>query len=78
MTGEPVRHDPRLFERGSREWGLIPRNSSNKTMKTKLIILSIATLLGCVSCHTIGGVGKDVESVGSDINSAARSASKSM
>ncbi len=42
-------------------------------MKSKLIILSIATLLGCVSCHTIGGVGKDVEAVGSDINSAARS-----
>ena len=30
-------------------------------MKSKLIILSIATLLGCVSCNTIGGVGKDVE-----------------
>ena len=42
------------------------------------IILSIATLLGCVSCHTIGGVGKDVEAVGSDINSAARSTSRSM
>lgn len=47
-------------------------------MKTKLIILSIATLMGCVSCHTIGGVGKDVEAVGSDINSAARSTSRSM
>ena len=44
-------------------------------MKSKLIILSIATLLGCVSCNTIGGVGKDVEAVGSDINSAARSTS---
>ena len=32
-------------------------------MKSKLIILSIATLLGCVSCNTIGGVGKDVEAV---------------
>ena len=30
-------------------------------MKSKLIILSIATLLGCVSCNTIGGVGKDVD-----------------
>lgn len=47
-------------------------------MKSKLIILSIATLLGCVSCHTIGGVGKDVEAVGSDINSAARSTSRAM
>ncbi len=51
---------------------------SNKTMKNKLIILSIATLLGCVSCHTIGGVGKDVESVGSNINSAARSTSQAL
>ena len=47
-------------------------------MKSKLIILSIATLLGCVSCNTIGGVGKDVEAVGSDINSAARSTSRAM
>ena len=37
-------------------------------MKSKLIILSIATLLGCVSCNTIGGVGKDVEGAASDIN----------
>ncbi len=51
---------------------------SNKTMKTRLIILSVATLLGCVSCHTIGGVGKDVESVGTDINSAARATSRSL
>ena len=36
-------------------------------MKSKLIILSIATL-----------VGKDVEAVGSDINSAARSTSRAM
>lgn len=71
-------HDHGFFEQGSKEWSLIIRNSSNKTMKTKLIILSIATLLGCVSCHTIGGVGKDVEAVGSDINSAARSTSRSM
>lgn len=71
-------HDHGFFERGLEEWSLIIRNSSNKTMKTKLIILSIATLLGCVSCHTIGGVGKDVEAVGSDINSAARSTSRSM
>ena len=47
-------------------------------MKSKLIILSIATLLGCVSCNTIGGVGQDVEGVGSDINSAARSTSRAM
>lgn len=60
------------------EWSLITRNSSNKMMKSKLIILSIATLLGCVSCNTIGGVGKDVEAVGSDINSAARSTSRAM
>lgn len=71
-------HDHGFFEREMEEWSLIIRNSSNKTMKTKLIILSIATLLGCVSCHTIGGVGKDVEAVGSDINSAARSTSRSM
>lgn len=45
-------------------------------MKTKLIILGVATLLGCVSCHTIGGVGRDVESVGNDINSAARATSR--
>lgn len=63
---------------GAEEWSLITRNSSNKTMKSKLIILSIATLLGCVSCNTIGGVGKDVEAVGSDINSAARSTSRAM
>ena len=55
-----------------KEWSLIIRNTSNKTMKSKLIILSIATLLGC------GGVGKDVEAVGSDINSAARSTSRAM
>lgn len=71
-------HDHGFFEQGPGKWSLITRNSSNKMMKTKLIILSIATLLGCVSCHTIGGVGKDVESVGSDINSAARSTSRSM
>lgn len=47
-------------------------------MKTKLILLSAITLLGCVSCHTIGGVGKDVESVGNDINSAARATSKAL
>ena len=47
-------------------------------MKSKLIILSIATLLGCVSCNTIGGVGKDVGPLGSDINSAARSTSRAM
>lgn len=67
-----------FFERSPEKWSLTTRNSSNKTMKSKLIILSIATLLGCVSCHTIGGVGKDVEAVGSDINSAARSTSRSM
>ena len=71
-------HDCRFFERGAEEWSLITRNSSNKTMKSKLIILSIATLLGCVSCNTIGGVGKDVEAVGIDINSAARSTSRAM
>ena len=47
-------------------------------MKTKLIILGVATLLGCVSCHTICGVGRDVESVGNDINSAARATSRAM
>ncbi len=78
MTGAPVRHHEGFFERSSEKWSLTTRNSSNKTMKSKLIILSIATLLGCVSCHTIGGVGKDVEAVGSDINSAARSTSRSM
>lgn len=78
MTGRPVWHHLRFFEQGPGKWSLITRNSSNKMMKTKLIILSVATLLGCVSCHTIGGVGKDVEAVGSDINSAARSTSRSM
>ena len=47
-------------------------------MKSKLIILSIATLLGCVSCNTIGGVGKDVEAMGSKIDSASQATSKSM
>ena len=61
-----MRHHEGFFERSPEKWSLTTRNSSNKTMKSKLIILSIATLLGCVSCHTIGGVGKDVEAVGSD------------
>ena len=47
-------------------------------MKSKLIILSIATLLGCVSCNTIGGVGKDVEAEETNTNSAARSTSRAM
>lgn len=71
-------HQGAFFERRLSAGSLNIRNSSNKMMKTKLIILSVATLLGCVSCHTIGGVGRDVESVGTDINSAARATSRAM
>ncbi len=47
-------------------------------MKVKMIILGVATLIGCVSCNTISGVGKDVESVGSELSSAARTTSDAL
>jgi predicted small secreted protein len=47
-------------------------------MKTKLIILSVVTLLSCVSCNTVRGIGKDVSSVGNDIDSAATKTSNAL
>ena len=41
----------------------------------KMLLFFLGSLM---LCHTIGGVGNDVEAVGSDINSAARSTSRSM
>lgn len=73
-----IRHQIAFFERDRKKRNLTLWNVSNKTMKSKLIILSIASLLGCVSCHTIGGVGRDVEAVGNNINSAARSTSQAL
>ncbi|MCD7798556.1 MAG: entericidin [Akkermansiaceae bacterium] len=48
----------------------------------KRILILTATLVACslavTSCNTIGGVGKDVKSVGSDISGAAEAASGSL
>ncbi len=49
-----------------------------KNMTMKMMILGVAVLIGCVSCNTVKGVGRDVQSVGSDINSAATSAANAL
>ncbi|MDO4409807.1 MAG: entericidin [Akkermansia sp.] len=47
-------------------------------MKLRYTILTAVTLLACASCNTLRGVGKDVQSVGSDINSAASATSDAL
>ena len=47
-------------------------------MNIKLILLTAATALGLASCNTISGIGKDVESMGSKIDSASPATSRSM
>lgn len=46
-------------------------------MNIKLALLTLAAL-GLASCNTISGIGKDVESMGSKIDSASQATSKSM
>ena len=47
-------------------------------MNIKLILLTSAAALGLASCNTISGIGKDVESMGSKIDSASQATSRSM
>lgn len=47
-------------------------------MNIKLILLTAATALGLASCNTISGIGKDVESMGSKIDSASQATSRSL
>lgn len=48
----------------------------------KKTILAAFALVACAvaftSCHTVGGVGRDVEAVGNDITGAARATSRSL
>lgn len=46
-------------------------------MNIKLILLTL-TALGLASCNTISGIGKDVESMGSKIDSASKATSNAM
>ncbi len=46
-----------------------------------IIYAAIMAIVGAAvvsSCHTIGGAGKDIQSVGSDISGAANAASNSL
>ena len=47
-------------------------------MNIKLILLTSAAALGLASCNTISGIGKDVESMGSKIDSASQATRRSM
>lgn len=48
-------------------------------MKTiKLIIVGFVALFALAACNTVGGVGKDVESLGSGLDRAAEKTSKSL
>lgn len=47
-------------------------------MKTKFILLGIATALGLAACNTISGIGKDVESVGTNLDAASKATKQSI
>lgn len=47
-------------------------------MNIKLSLLTLAAAFGLASCNTISGIGKDVEAMGSKIDSASRATSKSL
>jgi len=47
-------------------------------MNIKPALLTLAAVLGLASCNTISGIGKDVEAMGSKIDSASQATSKSM
>lgn len=47
--------------------------------KTLVAVVAIAACaLALSSCHTVGGVGRDVQSVGSDITGAAQATSRAL
>lgn len=56
--------------------------SGNPRHKMKKTILAAFALVACAvalsSCHTVGGVGRDVEAVGNDITGAAQATSRSL
>lgn len=48
-------------------------------MKTiKFIIVGCIALFALAACNTVGGVGKDVESLGTGLDNAAQKTSKSL
>ena len=47
-------------------------------MNIKAALLTLAATLALSSCNTISGIGKDVEAMGSKIDSASQATSKSM
>lgn len=47
-------------------------------MNIKLTLLTLVSALGLASCNTISGIGKDVEAMGSKIDSASQATSKSL
>ncbi|MCC8148202.1 entericidin [Akkermansia sp.] len=47
-------------------------------MNIKLALLTLTASLALASCNTISGIGKDVEAMGSKIDSASQATSKSM
>lgn len=47
-------------------------------MNIKFALVTLAAALGLASCNTISGIGKDMEAMGSKIDSASQATSKSM
>lgn len=47
-------------------------------MNIKFALVTVAAALGLASCNTISGIGKDMEAMGSKIDSASQATSKSM
>ncbi len=56
--------------------------SGNHNTNMKKIILTAFAVASCAvaftSCHTVGGVGRDVQAVGNDITGAAQATSRSL
>lgn len=47
-------------------------------MNIKLVLMTLAASFSLASCNTISGIGKDVESMGSKIDSASQATSSAM
>jgi hypothetical protein len=53
-------------------------STSLQIMNIKSALLTLAATLALSSCNTISGIGKDVEAMGSKIDSSSQATSKSM
>ncbi len=45
---------------------------SSLMKRTVLVLACVVSVLGATACHTVSGVGQDTQSLGRDINRAAK------